>query len=299
MMIDFLKHNLEVYFLENPDMANKICDQVIVNKRSRENAEKTRMNLKKKLSGNLDMTNRISKFVDCRTKDSSRREIYIVEGDSALGSCKLARDADFQAIIPVRGKILNCLKAEYDKIFKNDIITDIIKVLGCGVEVKSKVNKDLSTFNLNNLRWNKIVICTDADVDGFQIRTLILTMIYRLVPTLIEKGFVYIAESPLYEITCKNKTYFAYSDNEKNKLCSKLDGKSYTLQRSKGLGENEPEMMWITTMNPETRRLIKVSPDRAETTAEMFDILLGDNLPGRKNFIAEKGYLYLDDVDVS
>lgn len=299
MMADFLKHNLEVYFLENPDMANKICDQVIINKRSRENAEKTRMNLKKKLSGNLDMTNRISKFVDCRTKDPSRREIYIVEGDSALGSCKLARDADFQAIIPVRGKILNCLKAEYDKIFKNDIITDIIKVLGCGVEVKSKANKDLSTFNLNNLRWNKIVICTDADVDGFQIRTLILTMLYRLTPTLIEKGLVYIAESPLYEITCKGKTYFAYSDNEKNKLCSKLNGKPYTLQRSKGLGENEPEMMWITTMNPETRRLIKVSPDKAETTAEMFDILLGDNLAGRKNFISQKGYLYLDDVDVS
>jgi len=298
-MTEFLKHSLEVYFIENPDDAAKIAEQVLINKRSRENAEKTRLNLKKKLAGGVDIANRVQKFVDCRSKDLSRRELYIVEGDSALGSVKLGRDSEYQAIIPVRGKILNCLKAEYDKIFKNDIITDIVKVLGCGVEVKSKANKDLSNFDLSGLRWSKIVICTDADVDGFQIRTLILTMLYRLTPTLIEEGFVYIAESPLYEITAKDKTYFAYSDIEKTGILQKLEGQKYTLQRSKGLGENEPDMMWLTTMNPDTRRLIKVSPSDAEATARMFDILLGDNLQGRKDHIAEFGQDYLELADIS
>ena len=300
-MTDFLKRQLEVYFIENPDEAVKIAEQVLVNKRSRENAEKTRLNLKKKLAGTIDLSNRVEKFVDCRSKDPAEREIYIVEGDSALGSCKMGRDAQFQAIIPVRGKILNCLKADFDKIFKNEIITDLLKVLGCGVEVSSKANKELSTFNLEGLRWSKIVICTDADVDGFQIRTLILTMLYRLTPTLIEKGYVYIAESPLYEITTKDKTYFAYSDGEKARIAAQLDEKKqkYTLQRSKGLGENEPEMMWLTTMNPETRRLIKVTPEDAQATADMFSLLLGDNLEGRKSFIAENGARYLDEVDVS
>ena len=222
-----------------------------------------------------------------------------MEGDSALGACKLGRDAEFQAIIPVRGKILNCLKAEYDKIFKNDIITDIIKVLGCGVEVKSKANKDLSSFDLEGLRWSKIVICTDADVDGFQIRTLILTMLYTLTPTLIEQGYVFIAESPLYEINSKGETYFAYTEAEKASILEKIGKNKYTIQRSKGLGENEPDMMWLTTMNPETRRLIKVSPDDAEATSEMFDLLLGENLAGRKDFISQYGYLYLDAADVS
>ena len=297
-MTEFLKHSLEVYFIENPMEAGKIADQVLVNKRSRENAEKTRLNLKKKLTGTIDMANRVQKFVDCRTKDISRREIFIVEGDSALGACKQSRDAEFQAIIPVRGKILNCLKADYDKIFKSDIIVDLLKVLGCGVEVSSKSNKEISNFDLTNLRWNKVIICTDADVDGFQIRTLILTMLYRLVPTLIREGFVYIAESPLYEITTRDKTYFAYSDAEKGRILEKIKGK-YTIQRSKGLGENEPEMMWMTTMNPETRRLIKVTPEGAEKTAMVFDLLLGDNLAGRKEYITENGHLYLDAADVS
>ena len=298
-MTEFLKHQLEVYFIENPDDAQKIAEQVLINKRSRESAEKTRINIRKKLAGTIDLSNRVQKFVDCRSKDIGRREIYIVEGDSALGSVKLGRDSEFQAIMPVRGKILNCLKAEYDKIFKNEIITDLLKVLGCGVEVKSKANKDLASFDLANLRWNKIVICTDADVDGFQIRTLILTMLYRLTPQLIEQGYVYIAESPLYEITSKDKTYFAYSDGEKAKILEELEGQKYTLQRSKGLGENEPEMMWLTTMNPVTRRLIKVNPADAEKTSEMFELMLGDNLAGRKDFIAQNGYLYLDEADVS
>lgn len=297
-MAEFLKQQLEIYFIENKIESDRIVDQILVNKRSRETAEKTRINIKKKLGGTIDISNRVKKFVDCRTKDTSRREVYIVEGDSALGACKLGRDSEFQAIMPIRGKILNCLKAEYDNIFKNDIIIDLLKVLGCGVEIKSKHNKELNTFDINNLRWDKVIICTDADVDGFQIRTLILTMLYRLVPTLITNEKVYIAESPLFEIITKNKSLFAYTDTEKNQIISKLTGK-YTVHRSKGLGENEPDMMWETTMSPQTRRLIKVMPDDVEKTALMFDVLLGDDLQGRKDFIQENGSKYIELIDVS
>ena len=298
-MTEFFRSRLHVYFIENKAEADKIADQVLINKRSRETAEKARLNIKKKLTGSVDIANRVQKFVDCRTKDVSRREIYIVEGDSALGSVKLSRDAEFQGIMPVRGKILNCLKADYDRIFKSEIITDLIRVLGCGVEVQTKKAKDLSAFDIQNLRWNKVVICTDADVDGYQIRTLILTMIYRLCPTLIEQGYVYIAESPLYEIGCKDKTWFAYTESEKAEILKSLEGKKVTINRSKGLGENDPEMMWKTTMNPATRRLIKVMPEDMALTQQMFDLLLGDNLQGRKDHIAENGYKYLDQLDVS
>ena len=298
-MTDFFKQQLEVYFIENKPEADRIAEQVLINKRSRETAERARQGMKKKLSGSIDIANRVQKFVDCRSKDTDRREIYIVEGDSALGACKLSRDAEFQGIMPVRGKILNCLKADYVRIFKSDVITDLMKVLGCGVEVKDKHTKDLSSFDLDNLRWNKIIICTDADVDGFQIRTLILTMLYRLVPTLIREGYVYIAESPLYEIECKGKTYFAYSDREKAEIVDKLGNARLSISRSKGLGENDPDMMWMTTMNPETRRLIKVMPEDAEKMAQVFDLLLGDNLSGRKDHIAEVGYRYLDMADIS
>ena len=298
-MTEFFRSRLNIYFIENKQEADRIADQVLVNKRSRESAEKARVTIKKKLTGNLDISNRVQKFVDCRTKDVSRREIYIVEGDSALGSVKLSRDAEFQGIMPVRGKILNCLKADYDRIFKSEIITDLIRVR-CGVEVQTKkIAKDLPPFDLGSLRWNKVVICTDADVDGYQIRTLILTMIYRLCPTLIREGYVYIAESPLYEIGCKDKTWFAYTEAEKAAIVKELDGKKITVQRSKGLGENDPEMMWMTTMNPETRRLIKVMPEDVERTQQIFDLLLGDNLQGRKDHIAENGYKYLDQLDVS
>lgn len=298
-MTAFLRQSLEIYFIENPLEAEKICEQVLINKRSRENAEKTRLNIKKKLSGNLDITNRVAKFVDCRSKDTEQRELFIVEGDSALGACKQARNPDFQAIMPIRGKILNCLKADYDKIFKSEIITDLLKVLGCGVEVKSKANKNLSSFDMNALRWSKIILCTDADVDGFQIRTLLLTMLYRLTPTLIEEGKVFIAESPLYEITSKNDVYFAYDEVEKDMFIEQLGKEKFTIQRSKGLGENEPDMMNLTTMNPESRRLIKVLPADAEQTAEIFDVLLGDNLQGRKDYIVEHGNEYIDQLDVS
>ena len=298
-MTDFLKSQMEVYNNENPFDAGKIAEQVLINKRSRESAEKARLNIKKKLSGNVDISNRVQKFVDCRTKDTERRELYIVEGDSALGSVKLSRDAEFQGIMPVRGKILNCLKADFGKIFKSEIITDLLKVLGCGVEVHDKRAKDMADFDLMNLRWNKVVICTDADVDGYQIRTLILTMLYRLTPTLIQRGYVYIAESPLYEINYKEKTWFAYNETEKTNILSELGDRKYTIQRSKGLGENEPDMMWLTTMNPATRRLIKVMPEDVERTAQVFDLLLGDNLSGRKDHIAENGYKYLELADIS
>lgn len=297
-MTEFLRENLEIYFIEHKAEADKVAEQVLINKRSREQAEKARLNIKKKLSGSVDISNRVSKFVDCRSRDVERRELYIVEGDSALGACKLSRDADFQGIMPVRGKILNCLKADYGKIFKSEIITDLLKVLGCGVEVEKHI-KELSNFDLESLRWNKVIICTDADVDGFQIRTLILTMIYRLVPTLIREGYVYIAESPLYEINSGGKTYFAYSDREKAEILESLDGSKAAINRSKGLGENDPEMMWLTTMNPASRRLIRVMQDDARRTAEVFDFLLGDNLAGRKQHISEYGSQYLDLIDIS
>ena len=298
-MTEWLKHNLEVYFIENPDEAIKICEQIMINKRARENADKIRQNTKKKLTGTLDLSNRVEKFVDCRSKDVSKRELYIVEGDSALGSVKLARDSEYQAVMPIRGKILNCLKAGYDKIFKSEIITDLLKVLGCGVEVTAKQNKELSSFSLDNLRWNKVVICTDADYDGSQIRTLVLTMIYRLTPTLINEGYVYIAESPLYEITTKERTYFAYTEPEKTRILETIGKQKYTIQRSKGLGENEPEMMSLTTMNPDTRRLIKVMPTDIAATQDMFEMLLGNNLEARKDFIRDHGSEYLDNLDLS
>ena len=301
-MTEFFRAQLEIYFIEHKAEADRVMEQVLINKRSRETAEKARLNIKKKLTGNVDLANRVQKFVDCRSKDVSRREIYIVEGDSALGSVKLSRDGEFQGIMPVRGKILNCLKADYARIFKSDVITDLMRVLGCGVEVQSKQAKDLSAFNLENLRWNKVIICTDADVDGFQIRTLILTMLYRLCPTLIKEGYVYIAETPLFEITCKEKggekTWFAYSEKEKAEVVRQLEGKKYKVDRSKGLGENDPEMMWLTTMNPETRRLIKVEPEDVAKMESIFNLLLGNDEAGRKRHIAEHGKEYLDQLDL-
>ena len=300
-MTNFFKEKFQIWFIENKQEADRAADQILINKRARENAEKSRIKTKSNLTTKVDIANRVQKFVDCRTKDTSIRELYIVEGDSALGSVKQSRNAEFQGIMPVRGKILNCLKADYNRIFASPIITDLMKVLGCGVEIQGKKAKELSSFNIENLRWNKVIICTDADVDGFQIRTLILTMLYRLCPTLIRDGYVYIAESPLFEITYKDKTWFAYNEAEKNRILNEdlAGNKPSNIQRSKGLGENDPEMMAMTTMNPETRRLIRVMPEDAERTAMYFDILLGDSLNERKNFIAENGAKYLELADIS
>ena len=297
-MTDFFKEKLEIWCIEHKAEADKMAEQVLINKRSREQAERQRLNIKKKLTGSMDIVSRVEKFVDCRSRDPEKRELYIVEGDSALGSCKMGRDAEFQGIMPVRGKILNCLKADYTRIFKSDIITDLLKVLGCGVEVE-KHGKELNSFDLANLRWSKVVICTDADVDGFQIRTLILTMLWRLTPTLIREGYVYIAESPLYEITCREKTWYAYSDGEKNKIVEDLGKAKFSVNRSKGLGENSAEMMWLTTMNPETRRLIRVMPEEAQRTAYYFELFEGNDLEGRKQHIATEGYKYLELADIS
>jgi len=300
-MTNFLKEQLEIYFAENPREADIMCAQVLVNKRSRETAESTRLNLKKKLTASVDVSNRVEKFVSCRSKDPTLRELFIVEGDSAMSSCKLARNPEFQAIIPVRGKTLNCLKATYDRIFKSDIIVDLLRVVGCGVEIKTKHSSDMVPFDIKNLRWSKVIICTDADEDGFQIRTLLLTLFYRLLPTLLKEGHVYIAETPLFEITPqKGDTEFAYNEFEKADIIRRLEEKNikYTLQRSKGLGENDPDMMSLTTMNPATRRLIRVSEADAAKTAMIFETLLGDDIDGRKRFIAEHGREYMKDVDI-
>jgi len=298
-MTAFLREQLEIYFTEKPQEADKLLTQVLINKRSREQAESARINIKAKLNANpSDISSRVEKFVSCRSKDPERRELYIVEGDSAMTSCKLGRDAEFQAIIPVRGKTLNCLKSSYDKIFKSEIIVDLLRVIGCGVELPSKIKGDIMKFDYDALRWSKIIICTDADEDGFQIRTLLLTMFYRLLPTLIEKERVFIAESPLFEITAKDDIYFAYNEQEKQQIIASLGDRKYTLQRSKGLGENEPEMMWKTTMNPATRRLIKITTADAADTATMFETLLGDDLESRKRFIAENAERYMAQADI-
>lgn len=303
-MTDLVKTRLEIWFIENKAEADRVIEQVLVNKRSRENAEKQRLTLRKKLTGNIDISNRVKKFVDCRTRDVNRRELYIVEGDSALGSCKMGRDAEFQAIMPLRGKILNCLKAGYEGIFKSDVIVDLVKVLGCGVEIQSRHNKDVAGFDLSALRWDKVIICTDADVDGYHIRTQILAMMYRLMPRLIEAGKVFIAETPLFEIICKGRrdreeaTHFAFDEREKAEILAKLGNERCTIQRSKGLGENNADMMWLTTMNPETRRLIRIVPAEAALTAAVFDLLLGDNLAGRKIHIEQNGSRYIDDLDI-
>lgn len=298
-LYDYIKQNLEIYLTENHAQATTIVNTVLTNKRSKEEIDKHISGIKKKLSGTLDVSNRVEKFIPCNTKDANVREIYIVEGDSAATSCKLGRNADFQAIMPVRGKTINCMKSSYDKIFSSDIVIDLLKVIGCGVEVKgSKKSDSLATFNYENLKWNKIIICTDADEDGFQIRTLLLTLFYRLLPTLIEKGKIYIAESPLFEITVGSETYFAYNEKEKAEIIEKIGNKKYTLQRSKGLGENTPGMMWQTTMSPQTRRLIAVTPTDAAETAHMFDVLLGDAIQERKRYIIENGHMYISEADI-
>ena len=297
---NFLQEQLTHYLVENPIEAEMFANQVLINKRSREHADAARIRVRTDIGKTLDINNRVEKFVGCRSKDPDLRELYIVEGDSALSSCKKARDAEYQAIIPVRGKTLNCMKATYDRIFKSDIIVDLLRVIGCGVEIDAKVKSNLPKFDINKLNWSKIIICTDADEDGFQIRTLLLTLFYRLMPTLLQERKVFIAESPLFEIKAKDEILFAYNEFEKAEILKDLDtkGKKYSLQRSKGLGENDPDMMSLTTMHPATRRLVSVTPADAARTEYMFDVLMGDNLAERKVFIAEHGSEYAKDADI-
>lgn len=304
-MSEMIKTRFETWFIENQMDANKIVDQILANKRSRETAEKTRVLTKKKLSGNKDnFMNQVKKFVNCKSKDVNKRELYIVEGDSAAGSIKLGRDAEYQALMPIRGKILNCLKASNSKILASEIITDLLSLLGTGMEISLQKNKR-PDFDLNKLKWNKIIICTDADVDGFQIRTLLLTMFYKLTPTLLEEGKIYIAETPLYEIEYKPagkgkkaETFFAFDDVEKNKYLKGKDLARVTIQRSKGLGENQPDMMYATTMNPQTRRLIQVNTKYVEEVNSTFETLLGTDDVARKELIQTEGINYLDKLDL-
>ena len=297
-LCDFLRRKLSIYFTENTAIADKFADRVLLNMRSREKAEAIRVDIiNKKIAPTNDLSSSVEKFVACKSKDPLKREVYIVEGDSALSSCVGGRDAEFQAVIPVRGKTLNCLKSSYEKIFKSEIIVDLLKVIGCGVEVKTKKGEE-ATFRLSDLKWRRIIICTDADEDGFQIRTLLLTIFFRLLPTLIKEGKVFIAETPLYEITVKDKSYFAFDESEKAQLLEKLKGQKYTIQRSKGLGENDSDMMWETTMNPETRRLIQITPDDENATRVMFETLLGDDIAARKEFIALNSAKYMDKADI-
>lgn len=294
-LTEFLKNQIEIYFTENPVDANKITEQILINMRSRTRSEKERISLKKTMTETSGKNaKRVEKFVDCRSKDVSKRELFIVEGDSALGSCKQSRNADFQAVMPLRGKIKNCQKNGIDSIMDSDIIVDLVRVFGCGISSKFKAGarKGFPSFNLDLLKWDKIIICTDADVDGFHIRTLIVAMIYRLMPELIDAGKVFVAESPLYEINCGDETWFAYTEREKTAVEKKLKNKKYTIQRSKGLGENTAEMMSLTTMNPETRRLIKIVPDAANDSENLISILLGNKQEERKRYIDKFGYLY-------
>jgi DNA gyrase subunit B len=299
---NFVYNNIR-YWLDNDRSGEDIIDEIIANKKAREEAEKVSRKVVQNLSKSVKgIGNKPKKFVDCTSKEVEKRELYIVEGDSALGSCKMARDSKFQAIMPLRGKILNCLKEDLTTILSNEVIVDLMRVLGCGIEAKSKYIQDLPRFDINKLDWGKIIICTDADIDGMQIRCLILAMIYRLVPTLLKAGKVYIVESPLYEIIYKGKSHFAYSDEERDKIVEELikNGAKkgqIDINRSKGLGENNAEMMAKTTMSPKTRRLIPVEyPEDEETVARYFNILLGDDLEERKRIIDM--YFETTEVDI-
>ncbi len=285
-----LEEYLDKYFAENKAEADAVTAQILVNKRAREQAESAKVSIKKKLSGSLNTFSRPDNYIECRSKKTEERELYIVEGLSALGSVKQARNAEFQALISIRGKILNCLKTDLPRIFKSDIITDLIKVIGCGVEVKAS-GKGIPPFDMSKLRFGKIILMSDQDVDGFQIRCLLLTMFYRLCPTLIREGKIYIGESPLYEITYKDKTYFAYDDKEKDKILKGFKGPGAKIQRSKGLGENDPEMMSLTAMDPATRRLIRITENDVK---DLYDVLMGNDLAGRKAYIEAHGAEYTD-----
>jgi len=294
---EFVYRNMRKW-IETDSQSDKILTEIITNKEAREAADRVTKKVVQSLSkGITGIGNKPDKFVDCKSKDAYEREIFIVEGDSALGSCKLSRNAQFQAIMPIRGKILNCLKKDLTDILSNEVIVDLLRVLGCGIEVKSKFIEGLPKFDINKLNWGKIIICTDADLDGMQIRCLVLAMIYRLVPTLLKKGKVYIAETPLFEITygrgSNEATHFAYSEEEKEQILGDLykmgaKDSQIKIQRSKGLGENEPEMMSISTMAPETRRLIPIEyPSDDNKVAMFFNALLGNDIEMRKMLITE------------
>lgn len=297
---NFTEEALTAWIVNNRKESDKILTEIVNNKRIREKADSVRASAVKKLTSSIDsFGSRPQKYVECASKDKNERELYIVEGDSALGSCKLARDGQFQAIMPVRGKITNCLKEDLVKVLNSQIILDLLQVMGCGIEVettKQKGMKELPKFDLEKLNFNKLIICTDADVDGMQIRCLLLTLFYTLTPTLLREGKVYIAETPLYEITSGKETRFAYDESEKDQILKEWAGKKIKIQRSKGLGENNPEMMSVSTMAPETRRLIRVNYKGAEQEVRfIFNALLGEDICSRREMIND----YASEFDMS
>ncbi len=302
-LVELIKNNLQIWFIEHKPDADKIIEQVLINKRSREQSETQRITVKKKLMEKTDVTNKVKKFVDCRSKDPEKRELFICEGDSALGSLLTARDPEYQALMPIRGKILNIQKASLQSVFASDIIMDLIRVMGCGIEVRGKkLPKDIPQFDEERLKFNKVIITADMDVDGSHIVCLVTTMIYKLCPQLIERGYLYYAMTPLFEITDRTgktpETLYAFSDAERDKMIAGKDPKKVTIQRSKGLGENDAEMM-AKFITPGTRRFIRITSAEAEEMEKWFDLFMGNDVAPRKQYIEAHGHEFMDELDIS
>ncbi len=270
---------------ENPQSASAILDKALASAKAREAARKARESVRRKSA--LDSATLPGKLADCQSKDSSETEIYIVEGDSAGGSAKQGRDRRFQAILPLWGKMLNVEKARLDRVYGNDKLTPVITALGAGIGEE---------FDSEKLRYDKVIIMADADVDGSHIRTLLLTFFFRFMRPLVEQGHVYIAQPPLYRITKGKEHHYAYSDQERDEILSKLDGKT-DIQRYKGLGEMDSEQLWETTMNPETRTMLRVELSDAQEADETFSILMGDKVEPRREFI-ETNAKYVQNLDI-
>ena len=275
-----VSEGLNEYFEEHPDITKKILDKAVMASRAREAARKARELTRRKNA--LEVSSLPGKLADCSVKDPTHCEIFIVEGDSAGGSAKQGRDRRFQAILPIRGKILNVEKARLDRIYANAEIRTMITAFGSGIS---------DEFDLSKLRYNKIVIMTDADVDGAHIRTLLLTFFYRYMKPLIEHGHVYIAQPPLYQIRKGKKSWYTYSDEELTAKLDEVGRENSVIQRYKGLGEMNPEQLWDTTMNPEGRTMLQVSMEDAEAADELFTILMGDKVEPRRQFIEEHAKL--------
>lgn len=288
--------NFSLWATTHKDEMNSLINQVLLNKKAREKADAVKRKAIKELTAKIDsMGDLPSKFQRCSCKDPEKTEVYIVEGDSAKGSIVLARNKDYQAVMPLRGKIMNCLKESLENILNSEVIRNLLRIFGCGVEVKSKYINDLPKFDISKLNFGKIIICTDADHDGFHIRCLVIVMIYRLVPSLLKAGKVYIVETPLYEIKygkSRDKKVYAFDDTERDKILSKLraNGVKDTqikIKRMKGLGEADAATMAETTMNPKNRRLVRVKYPKDDTELKvLLNALMGDDIDSRKSLIS-------------
>ncbi len=274
-----VNEKLGEYLDENPAVARIVVEKALTASRAREAAKKARESTRRKSA--LESSSLPGKLADCSDRDNTYTEIYIVEGDSAGGSAKQGRDRRFQAILPLWGKMLNVEKARIDKVYGNEKLVPVITALGAGVG---------DEFDVSKLRYGKVVIMADADVDGAHIRTLLLTFFFRYMKPLIEEGHVYIAQPPLYKISKGKTDKYAYTDAELQEILETMsDGRAPTVQRYKGLGEMDPEQLWETTMNPETRIMLRVDLDDAQQADETFTILMGDKVEPRRRFIEERG----------